>query len=229
MDAEKTGLFVFYLYNDKLLNILSDCKSKIKEGLNFDMDYCFDVKTWEYLSSGKFINPESKKKKVKEPDPAIEMVFKNRYRADLHNLDELSGFISVGGFSGLIPSERLIENFNKYKSIFPQEKILYQEDCMVLIQKMTGWALAECNTARKRVCRYNAIETMQDEFIDDCVKNGYTEDYAKEIFDKLKKDARYIRTKTWTYIYAYHLYQLAYINARYPEEYNSVVAKYEMV
>ena len=139
MDAEKTGLFVFYLYNDKLLNILTGCKSKINDELNFDMDYCFDVKTWEYLSSGKFINPEFKKKKTKEPDPVIEMVFKNRYRADLHNLDELSGFISIGGFSDLIPSERVIENFGKYKSIIPQEKILFQEDYIMLIQKMTGF------------------------------------------------------------------------------------------
>lgn len=227
-DAERMGLFVFYLCNDKLLNILTGCKSKIKDELNFNIDYCFDVKTWEYLSSGRFINPEFKKKKVKDPDPVIEMVFKNRYRADLHNLEELSGFISVGGFNGYIPSERLIENFGKYKSIIPQEKVLYQEDYIMLIQKMTRRTFAECDKMRRQICRHNADE-IQSEFIHDCVKNGYTEDYAKEIFGGLKKDARYIRTKTWTYIYAYHLYQLAYINVHYPEEYNSVVAKYEIV
>ena len=155
------------------------------------------------------------------------MVFKNRYRASLRNLEDLEGFISIGGFSTGLPFERYITLFNTYKSLIMDEKLIFQEDGMKIIRKLTGRNLAECNTARKRIARNNVTDIMRHKFICDAVKNGHSEKYAEEILDELKNKLRYLKTKTWTVFYAFILYQLAYISLYYPDEYTKAVEKYQ--
>lgn len=222
-EAASIGLFGLTIFNEQLLNILTECKRTIKDDLNFNIDSCTDLKTWEYLSSGKFVNPEFTKPNAKKSNPIIEEIFKDRYRVYLHNLEELSEFISIGGFGDGYPTERNIRAYRQYKSLIMDEKLIFQEDGMKIIRKLTGRNLAECNTARKRIARNNVTDIMQHKFICDAVKNGYTEKYAEEILEELKHKLLYLKTKTWCLFYAFILYQLAYISLYYPEEYAKII------
>lgn len=222
-EAASIGLFGLTIFNEQLLNILTECKHTIKDDLNFNIDSCTDLKTWEYLSSGKFVNPEFTKPNAKKSDPIIEEIFKDRYRVYLHNLEELSEFISIGGFGDGYPTERSIRAYRQYKSLIMDEKLIFQEDGMKIIRKLTGRNLAECNTARKRIARNNVTDIMRHKFICDAVKNGYTEKYAEEILEELKHRLVYLKTKTWCLFYAFILYQLAYISLYYPEEYAKII------
>ena len=208
-EAASIGLFGLTIFNEQLLNILTECKRTLK--------------TWEYLSSGKFVNPEFTKPNAKKSDPIIEEIFKDRYRVYLHNLEELSEFISIGGFGDGYPTERNIRAYRQYKSLIMDEKLIFQEDGMKIIRKLTGRNLAECNTARKRIARNNVTDIMRHKFICDAVKNGYTEKYAEEILEELKHKLLYLKTKTWCLFYAFILYQLAYISLYYPEEYAKII------
>lgn len=227
LEAASIGLFGLTIFNEQLLNILTECKRTIKAELAFNINSCTDLKTWEYVSSGKFVNPEVIKRKIKNTDPVIEMVFKDRYRAELRNLEDLEGFISIGGFSTGLPFERYITLFNEYKSLIPQEKLICQEDGMQIIHKLSGWSLSKCNTARKLIAKHKFTDIILDKFILDSIKNGYSETYAENILKELKHNLLYLKTKTWTVFYAFILYQLAYISLYYPEEYAKAVEKYQ--
>lgn len=224
-EAASIGLFELTIFNEKLLNILTDCKRTIKDDLNFNIDSCTDLKTWEYLSSGKFVNPEFGKPKGKKSDPILEDIFRDRYKADLHNLEELSWFISIGGFGKGFPNEHYIKLFNQYKSLIPEEKLIFQEDGMQIIHKLTGRNLSESNTARKKFARFNVTDITRYRFISDAAKNGHSEKHAEEILEALKHKLLYLKTKTWCLFYAFVLYQLAYINFYFPDKYRQVIAK----
>ena len=222
-EAASIGLFGLTIFNEQLLNILTECKRTINAELTFNINSCNDSKTWDYISSGKFVNPEFAKPHAPKSAPIIEDIFKNRYRADLHNLEELSEYISIGGFGKGFPLEGFIKSYNQYKSLMPHEKLVFQEDGMQIIHKFTGWSLSRCNTTRKLISKQRFADIIQENYIRHSIAKGYSGKFAEDILEELKSKIRFLKTKTWCLFYAFILYQLAYISLYYPEEYTKVI------
>ena len=141
----------------------------------------------------------------------------------------MSEFVSIGGFGNGRMPERFVRAYNKDKSLLSQEKLIYQEDCLTIAQKMTKWPLEFCEEFRNATGRHKRCEITKQKFVEDSVKNGYTEEYAREVLEELWHTVPYIRTKSWTIFYAFNLYKLAYISLHYPELYAEVVEIYKII
>ena len=226
-DVASLGLFVLTVFNEKLLNILNWCKSKMNAYPTFDFDSCTDTKTWEYISSGRFINPEQKEWKNPNVNFITEPPSKDRCFVELRSLDDLSGFISIGGFSTGIPNASYIELFNDHKSLIPNEKFICQEDGMSIVNKFTGWSLSICNKVRKQICRHKFTDIMRSSFVIESINHGYSKEYAEGVLEVLIDKMRYIKSKTWSLFYAFNIYQVAYISLYYPSMFAKALAKSE--
>ncbi|MGB9621020.1 MAG: DNA polymerase III subunit alpha [Brevinematia bacterium] len=112
--------------------------------------------------------------------------------------------------------------------------ILYQEQIMKIAQKICGFTLGQADNLRRAIGKKKReiMERMKEEFVNGAVKNGYSEEFAKELFDTIEKFAEYGFNKSHSAAYAIITYQTAYLKAHYPEEYltsliNSEIGKFD--
>ncbi len=96
--------------------------------------------------------------------------------------------------------------------------MIYQEQIMMISQVLAGFSLGKADILRKAISKKEAVlmKSMRDDFIQGCIKNGYSEDKAVEVFDLIEKFANYGFNKSHSVAYGYVAYQLAYLKANYP-------------
>ncbi|MEY3368963.1 MAG: hypothetical protein RI973_2118 [Bacteroidota bacterium] len=102
---------------------------------------------------------------------------------------------------------------------------VYQEQVMLLSQKLAGFSKGEADVLRKAMGKKQkaVLDKMYDKFIEGCVKNGH----PKEVCDKIWKDweafASYAFNKSHSTCYAYVAFQTAWLKANYPAEFMASV------
>ncbi|MEF9893379.1 MAG: DNA polymerase III subunit alpha [Anaerorhabdus sp.] len=108
--------------------------------------------------------------------------------------------------------------------------MIYQEQIMQVAQIMAGFSLGKADILRKAMSKKKAsdIALMEKDFIDGCLRNGYTKELAHQLFDLIAKFAGYGFGKAHSVAYGLVAYQLAYLKANYPYEFycsllNSVI------
>ncbi|MCD7809771.1 MAG: DNA polymerase III subunit alpha [Erysipelotrichaceae bacterium] len=96
--------------------------------------------------------------------------------------------------------------------------MIYQEQMMQVAQKMAGFSLGKADILRKATSKKESdlMASMKKEFIDGCLKNGYTKEKAIEVFQLIEKFADYGFNKSHSVAYGYIAYELAYLKANYP-------------
>lgn len=96
--------------------------------------------------------------------------------------------------------------------------MVYQEQMMQVAQKMAGFSLAKADILRKATSKKETelMHSMKEEFIAGCLKNGFSQEKAEEVFGLIEKFADYGFNKSHSVAYAYVAYQLAYLKANYP-------------
>lgn len=96
--------------------------------------------------------------------------------------------------------------------------MIYQEQLMQVAQKMAGFSLGKADILRKATSKKETklMLSMKEEFIEGCLKQGYTLEKAHEVFDLIEKFANYGFNKSHSVAYGYIAYQLAYLKANYP-------------
>lgn len=96
--------------------------------------------------------------------------------------------------------------------------MVYQEQMMQVAQKMAGFSLAKADILRKATSKKETelMHSMKEEFIAGCLKNGFSQEKAQEVFGLIEKFADYGFNKSHSVAYAYVAYQLAYLKANYP-------------
>lgn len=96
--------------------------------------------------------------------------------------------------------------------------MIYQEQIMQISQKMAGFSLAKADNLRKAISKKhsNEIRQLETEFIEGAVKQGYTKDLAKHVYELIMKFANYGFNRSHSVAYALVAYQLAYLKANYP-------------
>ncbi len=96
--------------------------------------------------------------------------------------------------------------------------LIYQEQIMQVAQKMAGFTLGRADLLRKAMGKKDPEKLMglKQEFIQGCLKKGYTQALADELYELVFKFANYGFNKSHSVAYAMISYQMAYLKANYP-------------
>ncbi len=107
---------------------------------------------------------------------------------------------------------------------------VYQEQVMLLSQKLAGFTKGEADMLRKAMGKkiFALLEKLKPKFID----GGKKKDHPEEVLEKIWKDweafAAYAFNKSHSTCYAFIAYQTAYLKAHYPAEYMASVLSNNM-
>lgn len=85
--------------------------------------------------------------------------------------------------------------------------LIFQEQVMLLAEKIAGFPKEQCDEVRRAIMKRSisggeaakkAAQEMRDSFVQGCVKNGYSEDVANGLYDKILYFAGYGFNKCFT-------------------------------
>ena len=102
---------------------------------------------------------------------------------------------------------------------------VYQEQVMLLSQKLAGFTKGEADSLRKGMGKKKKeiIDALKPKFLEGCDKNGISEEKAKKIWGDWEAFAAYAFNKSHSTCYSIVAYHTAYLKANYPAEYMSAV------
>ncbi len=103
--------------------------------------------------------------------------------------------------------------------------IVYQEQIMQIANKMAGLSLNEADLFRRAISKKdtNKLASLKETFIHGCLKNGYKQNVAIEVFNNIYKFADYGFNKSHAVSYAVFSCRMAYLKAKYPEEFYAAI------
>ncbi len=107
---------------------------------------------------------------------------------------------------------------------------VYQEQVMLLSQKLAGFSKGEADVLRKAMGKkiFSLLEQLKPKFLD----GGEAKGHPREVLEKIWKDweafAAYAFNKSHSTCYAWIAYQTAYLKAHYPAEYMAAVLSNNM-
>ncbi len=99
--------------------------------------------------------------------------------------------------------------------------MIYQEQLMRVSQKLAGYTLEEADNLRKATGKKirALIAKERTKFVEGCVRNGLSHDFAEDYFDKIEPFADYSFNKSHSVGYGFVAYQTAYLKANFPVQY----------
>ena len=107
---------------------------------------------------------------------------------------------------------------------------VYQEQVMLLSQKLAGFTKGEADVLRKAMGKkiFAVLQKMKPKFLEGGKANGHPEEILKKIWKDWEAFAAYAFNKSHSTCYAYIAYQTAYLKAHYPAEYMAAVLSNNM-
>ena len=107
---------------------------------------------------------------------------------------------------------------------------VYQEQVMLLSQKLAGFTKGEADTLRKAMGKKKAdlIDKMRPQFLDQGEAKGHDRTKLEKIWKDWEAFASYAFNKSHSTCYAWVAYQTAYLKANYPAEYMAAVLSNSM-
>ncbi len=102
---------------------------------------------------------------------------------------------------------------------------VYQEQVMLLSQKLAGFSKGQADSLRKAMGKKKKklMEQLKEKFFEGCQNNGYDLEIIKKIWNDWEAFAQYAFNKSHSTCYAHVSYQTAYLKAHYPAEYMAAV------
>jgi len=107
---------------------------------------------------------------------------------------------------------------------------VYQEQVMLLSQKLAGFTKGEADMLRKAMGKkiFALLEKLKPKFIEGGIKNNHPKDVLNKVWKDWEAFAAYAFNKSHSTCYAYIAYQTAYLKAHYPAEYMASVLSNNM-
>ncbi|MDX2194792.1 MAG: DNA polymerase III subunit alpha [Cytophagales bacterium] len=98
---------------------------------------------------------------------------------------------------------------------------VYQEQVMLLSQKLAGFSKGDADVLRKAIGKKNKadIDKMKSKFIQGAVKNNHPEKILEKIWNDWEQFASYAFNKSHATCYAYVAFQMAWLKTHYPAEF----------
>ena len=107
---------------------------------------------------------------------------------------------------------------------------VYQEQVMLLSQKLAGFSKGEADVLRKAMGKKikSVLDQMKPKFIDGGAERGHPGEILEKIWKDWEAFASYAFNKSHSTCYAWIAYQTAYLKANYPAEYMAAVLSNNM-
>ncbi|HLO91654.1 MAG TPA: DNA polymerase III subunit alpha [Lentimicrobium sp.] len=107
---------------------------------------------------------------------------------------------------------------------------VYQEQLMLLSQKLAGFTKGDADVLRKAISKKNqdTLAKNRAKFVEGCTKNGIDAKIAEKIWSDWESFASYAFNKSHSTCYAFVAYQTAYLKAHYPAEYMAAVMTHSL-
>jgi DNA polymerase-3 subunit alpha len=107
---------------------------------------------------------------------------------------------------------------------------VYQEQVMLLSQKLAGFTKGEADTLRKAMGKkkVDLLNKMKPQFLSQGDERGHDKETLEKIWKDWEKFASYAFNKSHSTCYALIAYQTAYLKAHYPAEYMAAVLSNNM-
>ncbi len=107
---------------------------------------------------------------------------------------------------------------------------VYQEQVMLLAQKLAGFTKGEADTLRKAMGKKqkSVLDNLKGKFLENGQKNGYPIETLEKIWSDWEDFAKYAFNKSHSTCYAMLAYQTAYLKAHYPNEYMAAVLTHNL-
>jgi DNA polymerase-3 subunit alpha len=107
---------------------------------------------------------------------------------------------------------------------------VYQEQVMLLSQKLAGFSKGEADVLRKAMGKkiFSLLQKLKPQFIDGGINNGHPQEVLEKIWKDSEAFAAYAFNKSHSTCYALIGYQTAYLKTHYPAEYMAAVLSNNM-
>ncbi|MGB1167247.1 MAG: DNA polymerase III subunit alpha [Flavobacteriaceae bacterium] len=107
---------------------------------------------------------------------------------------------------------------------------VYQEQVMLLSQKLAGFSKGDADVLRKAMGKkiFTLLQKLKPQFIEGGKTNGHPEEVLEKIWKDWEAFAAYAFNKSHSTCYAWIGYQTAYLKAHYPAEYMAAVLSNNM-
>jgi DNA polymerase III subunit alpha len=230
--VESAGVIKMDFLGLKTLSILKDTVELIKKnhGVEIDIDSLplDDVQTYEVFQRGET-----------NAIFQFESVGMQKYLKELKP-DKLEDLIAMNalfrpGPLQYIPSfiarkhgqERVAYDLEEMEEYLQETYgiTVYQEQVMLLSQKLAGFTKGEADTLRKAMGKkqISVLNKLKPKFIEQASQKGHNERILEKIWIDWEKFASYAFNKSHSTCYAIVAYQTAYLKAHYPAEFMASV------
>ncbi len=229
---ENAGVIKMDFLGLKTLTIIKDALALIKRnyGLEIDMDTIplDDVKTYELYQRGEtngtfqFESPGMQKYlRELKPDKFDDLIAMNAlYRPG--PLEYIPNFIKRKH-----GEEAIVYDLDDMKEYLEETYgiTVYQEQVMLLSQKLAGFSKGDADVLRKAMGKKQkaVLDKMKNQFVEGAKAKGHAEDKLNKIWTDWEAFAQYAFNKSHSTCYAFVAYQTAYLKAHYPAEFMAAV------
>lgn len=103
--------------------------------------------------------------------------------------------------------------------------IVYQEQIMQLSQAIAGFSRGESDELRRAIARkkYDVCFILKFKFVEGGIRNGYTKRALEKVWKEFEDKGAYAFNKSHAVCYTWVAYQMAYLKANYPAEFQEVM------
>ena len=227
-EVESVGLIKMDFLGLRTLSIIKDAVENVKavHGVDVDIDGISldDAPTYEVFARGdttglfQFESPGMKKHlRNLKPNRFEDLIAMNAlYRPG--PMEYIPNFI--GRKHGQEPVTYEIADMEEYLND-TYGITVYQEQVMLLSQKLAGFTGGEADTLRKAMGKKkrDVLDKMKPKFIEGCKQRGHDEKICDKIWGDWEAFASYAFNKSHSTCYAYVAYQTGYLKAHYPSEF----------
>lgn len=107
---------------------------------------------------------------------------------------------------------------------------VYQEQVMLLSQKLAGFTKGDADTLRKAMGKKQkeVLDKMKSKFMEGCKANNHDPSICEKIWTDWEAFASYAFNKSHSTCYAFVAFQTAYLKSHYPAEYMSSVLTHNL-
>ena len=226
--VESVGLIKMDFLGLRTLSIIKDAVANVKSvhGIDVDIDAIplDDAATYEVFARGdttglfQFESPGMKKHlRNLRPNRFEDLIAMNAlYRPG--PMEYIPNFIARK--QGQEPVTYEIPDMEEYLSD-TYGITVYQEQVMLLSQKLAGFTGGEADTLRKAMGKKkrDVLDKMKPKFIEGCRERGHDSRICEKIWGDWEAFASYAFNKSHSTCYAYIAYQTGYLKAHYPSEF----------
>jgi DNA polymerase III subunit alpha len=235
--VESAGLLKMDFLGLKTLTLIKDAVKIVKQkhGIELDPDNfpIDDVKTYELFQRGETVGI------FQYESPGMQKHMRDLKPTVFADLIAMNALYRPGPLA-YIPSfikrkhgqEPIVYDLEDMKEYLEETYgiTVYQEQVMLLSQKLAGFTKGEADVLRKAMGKKqkDVLDKMKPKFIDQASDKGHDAKKLEKIWTDWEAFASYAFNKSHSTCYAWIAYQTAYLKAHYPAEYMASVLSNNM-